>query len=364
MRFYLDHNAHSPLRPAIREWLRHRLEQPTANAGSIHQEGQAARAEVDRARRSLHGALGVTHGRIVFTGSATEANNLAVQTLLATGSFAAAATEHASVLAPMHAADATGVAVSTLPVDGQGRIHLNELETLLRGGLRGVALMSMNNETGVMQPIAAAAALCLQYGAHLHVDAAQHLLRYPWNHLEGISSLTVSAHKAGGPLGVGALWWAPERSLRPLLFGGAQERGARPGTETGWLVGALGAQAALPLDATWASLAVVRDAFESRMTELLGAVVNGGGAARAPNTSNLWLPGQEAEELLMGLDLAGFAVSAGSACHAGAVEPSPVLQAMGLSEERVAGSLRFSFGPEHAGLDGAEIADRVAAALR
>ena len=224
--------------------------------------------------------------------------------------------------------------------------------------------MSMNNETGVMQPIAAAAALCLQYGAHLHVDAAQHLLRYPWTHVEGISSVTVSAHKAGGPLGVGALWWAPERGPRPLLFGGAQERGARPGTEAGWLVGAFGALAALPPDPSWTALGAVRDAFERRMTELLGAVVNGGGAARAPNTSNLWMPGREAEELLMALDLAGFSVSAGSACHAGAVEPSPVLQAMGLSEERVAGSLRFSFGPEHAQLVGADIADRVIEALR
>ena len=364
MRLYLDHNAHSPLRPQLRAWLHARLDQPSANAGSIHAEGQGARAEVDRARRVLLGAMGLTTGRMVFTGSATEANNLALATLVAQGSVAAAATEHASVLEVLAAANRRGASVMTLPVDGEGLINLDALEAALKAGLRAFALMAVNNETGVVQPLETVAERCLAHGAHLHVDAAQHLLRYRWLHHPGISSVTISAHKAGGPLGVGALWWAPDRAPSPLLVGGAQERGARAGTEAGWLVGALGHLAAAPDFAAWEATRLVRDGFEDRMTAALGAQVNGSALRRAPNTSNLWLPGRDAEQILMALDLAGIAASAGSACHAGAIEPSPVLLAMGLPEERVAASVRFSFGPEHVGSAGSDIADRVIDALR
>lgn len=364
MRLYLDHNAHSPLRPRIRSWLRERLEAPTANPGSIHLEGQAARAELDRVRRLLLAELGASTGRIVFTAGATEANNVALHSMLIAGSVAAAATEHASVVEVLERAQGRGASVETLTVDGSGLIDLDEVEALLRGGLRGIALLAYNNETGTRQPVEEVAALCLAHGAHLHVDAAQHLFRYPWRHRAGISSVTISSHKAGGPVGVGALWWAPERGPAPLMLGGSQERGARPGTEPGWLVGALGQLAGGRDFKAWLALGSVRDSFEARLASELGAEPNGGGALRAPNTSNLWLPGHDAEQGLMGLDLAGIAASAGSACHAGALEPSPVLQAMGLSEERVAASFRFSFGPEHSGGSGTDIADRVIAALR
>jgi cysteine desulfurase len=340
------------------------LEAQTANPGSLHQEGQAARAELDRVRRLLSAELGVSTGRIVFTSGATEANNLALQTMLSVGSVAAAATEHASVAEVLALAQAGGASVTILAVDGAGLIALDEVERLLRNGLRSIALLAYNNETGVRQPVEEVAALCLAHGAHLHVDAAQHLFRYPWMHRAGISSVTISSHKAGGPTGVGALWWGPERGPAPLMSGGAQERGARPGTEAGWLVGSLGQLAGGRDFADWAALGLVRDAFEERLAAELGAVPNGALVGRAPNTSNLWLPGHEAEQGLMALDLAGIAASAGSACHAGALEPSPVLLAMGLGEERVASSLRFSFGPEHSGLSGAEIADRVLTALR
>ena len=364
MRIYLDHNAHSPLRPQLRSWLQERLEAPTANPGSIHLEGQSARAELDRVRRLLLAELGASAGRIVFTSGATEANNLALHTMLGAGSVAAAATEHTSVVEVLERAGAGGASVVTLTVDGSGLIDLHEVEALLRGGLRGIALLAYNNETGVRQPVEEVAALCLAHGAHLHVDAAQHLFRYPWMHHAGISSVTISAHKAGGPTGVGALWWAPERGPAPLMLGGSQERGARPGTEAGWLIGALGQLAGGRSFADWLALASVRDAFEARLASELGAEPNGALVGRAPNTSNLWLPGHDAEQGLMALDLAGIAASAGSACHAGALEPSPVLLAMGLSDARVAASFRFSFGPEQAGLAGAEIADRVIEALR
>jgi len=249
-------------------------------------------------------------------------------------------------------------------VDASGLIEVDNVERLLRNGLRGIALLAYNNETGVRQPVEEVAALCLAHAAHLHVDAAQHLFRYPWSHHAGISSVTISAHKAGGPTGVGALWWAPERGPAPLMLGGSQERGARPGTEAGWLIGALGQLAGGGSFADWLALASVRDGFEERLASELGAVPNGALLGRAPNTSNLWLPGHDAEQGLMALDLAGIAASAGSACHAGALEPSPVLLAMGLSDARVAASFRFSFGPEHSGLSGAEIANRVIEALR
>ena len=364
MRLYLDHNAHSPLRPQLRDWLAARLASPTANPGSIHLEGQGARAEVDRTRRQLLAELGTTNGRIVFTSGATEANNLALRAMLAAGSVAAALTEHTSVVEVLERAGEGGASVFKLAVDASGLIEVDDVDRLLRNGLRGIALLAYNNETGVRQPVEEVAALCLAHGAHLHVDAAQHLFRYPWSHHAGISSVTMSAHKAGGPTGVGALWWAPERGPAPLMLGGSQERGARPGTEAGWLIGALGQLAGGGSFADWLALASVRDAFEERLASALGAVPNGGGSLRAPNTSNLWLPGHDAEQGLMALDLAGIAASAGSACHAGALEPSPVLQAMGLSEERVAASFRFSFGPEHSGGSGSDIADRVIAALR
>ena len=364
MRLYLDHNAHSPLRPRLRSWLLERLQGPTANPGSIHLEGQAARAEVDRVRRLLSAELGASAGRIVFASGATEANNLALQTMLVAGSVAAAATEHASVVEVLERAQGLGGSVKTLAVDAEGLIDLDEVEALLQGGLRGIALLAYNNETGTRQPVEEVAALCLAHGAHLHVDAAQHLFRYPWSHHAGIGSVTISSHKAGGPTGVGALWWAPERGPAPLMSGGAQERGARPGTEAGWLIGALGQLAGGPDFEAWLALGSVRDAFEARLISELGAVPNGGGSLRAPNTSNLWLPGYETEQGLMALDLAGIAASAGSACQAGALEPSPVLLAMGLGDERVAASFRFSFGPEHSGGSGTDIADRVIAALR
>ncbi len=364
MRLYLDHNAHSPLRPQLRDWLAARLASPTANPGSVHLEGQSARAEVDRTRRLLHAELGTTNGRFVFTSGATEANNLALRAMLAEGSTAAALTEHTSVVEVLERAGEGGASVFKLAVDGSGLIEVDEVERLLRNGLRGIALLAYNNETGVRQPVEEVAALCLAHEAHLHVDAAQHLFRYPWSHHAGISSVTISAHKAGGPTGVGALWWAPERGPAPLMLGGSQERGARPGTEAGWLIGALGQLAGGRSFADWLALASVRDAFEARLASELGAEPNGALVGRAPNTSNLWLPGHDAEQGLMALDLAGIAASAGSACHAGALDPSPVLQAMGLSEERVAASFRFSFGPEPAGLAGAEIADRVIEALR
>ena len=364
MRLYLDHNAHSPLRPQLRDWLAARLASPTANPGSIHQEGQAARSEIDRVRRLLQAELGTKNGRFVFTSGATEANNLALRAMLAAGSVAAATTEHASIIEVLERAGQGGASVTTLAVDGAGLIEVDEVETLLRNGLRGVALLAYNNETGVRQPVEEVAALCLAHGAHLHVDAAQHLFRYPWSHHAGIGSVTISSHKAGGPTGVGALWWAPERGPAPLMLGGSQERGARPGTEAGWLIGALGQLAGGRDFEAWLALGSVRDAFEERLASALGAVPNGGGSLRAPNTSNLWLPGHDAEQGLMALDLAGIAASAGSACHAGALEPSPVLLAMGLADERVAASFRFSFGPEHVGLSGVEIADRVIEALR
>lgn len=363
MRFYLDHNAHTPLLPSVRSWLHGRLDRATANPGSIHLDGQTARAELERSRASLLQRLGVREGRIYFTSGATEANNLALSSLVALGSVGVCAAAHASLIEPARAAARRGASVTLLAVDGEGLLRLDAVEAALRGGLRSVALLSVNNETGSRQPVAELARLCDAYGAHLHLDAAQDLLRYPWRHLPGIASVTIASHKAGGPVGIGALWWLPERRPEPLQLGGHQERGARPGTEAGWLAGALGELANGPDFEGWAATSSVRDAFEARLIERLGAVPNGARSSRAPNTSNLWFPGREAEQLLMALDLDGIAASAGSACNAGTLEPSPVLEAMGLDAARVNGSVRFSFGPGDAAHDGAALADRVCAAL-
>lgn len=364
---YLDHNASSPLRATLRAHLREALEAPPVNPGSVHQEGQRARALLENARRRVRRALGGGgSGRVVFTGSATEANALALHR---TGPVACSRLEHPSVLAPVQERPAPERL--WLEHDAHGAPCLPATPPL-----KGTQLVAMlaNNELGVRSPIEAFATYAREHGLALHVDAAQVVGRWAWEIPSGVTSVTLSAHKAGGPVGIGALWFAEGHEAPPMLSGGHQERGARAGTENVLFADAWGALLHAGPDPAWSELEGVRDAFEAAMIEQLGAVANGVDAAsgessdvaeanRIPNTSNLSIPGIDAETALMALDLDGICASAGSACTAGSIDPSPTLRALGLEGWRLHNALRFSFGPEHAGEDGAALAARVIATL-
>lgn len=319
---YLDANATEPLRPAARAAMLDALEL-TGNPSSVHAAGRAARRVMEAARETLAARFGGRAGDLVFTSGATEANALAVHGLGAGRRVIVGATEHAAVREA--APEAT-----VLPVDRDGVADLDALATLLAsGGPALVCLMLANNETGVLQPIAEAAALCRQHGGLLHVDAVQAAGRLPVNlRALGAHSLALSSHKLGGAMGAGALLLSPEVSvLSPLIRGGGQERGRRGGTPP---LPAIAAFAAA-VEATGSSNAMAgwRDTIEAAAVAA-GAVVCGGGAPRLANTTCLALPGVRADAQVIALDLDGIAVSAGAACSSGKVTTSHVLSAMGL----------------------------------
>jgi cysteine desulfurase len=344
MRAYLDYNATAPLRPEARDAMLAALEL-CGNPSSIHAEGRAARALVENARREVAALAGAATRDVVFTASGTEAANLA----LAPGTgglqrLIVGATEHVCVLAGHRFAQA-----ETAPVRPDGRIDLDALALLLEAGPPAlVALQGANNETGVLQPVAEAAALVHAHGGLLVSDAAQVAGRLPLGGT-GADALILSAHKFGGPKGVGALILLREDlALVPLARGGGQERGRRAGTENVAAISAFGAAAkaaAAALAAEAARTTCLRDDCARALVEIApDAVVFAESAARLPNTLAFAVPGVAAATLLMRLDLEGVAVSSGSACSSGKVGPSHVLAAMGIAPALGAGAIRLSLG--------------------
>ncbi len=337
---YLDWNATSPLRPEARDALLAVLGE-VGNPSSIHGFGRQARKRVEEARAGVAALVDADPAGLVFTGSGTEANNLALSS--APGRrLLVSSIEHASVLEA--APDAARV-----PVDRQGRLDLGALERLLaEGGPALLSLMAANNETGVLQPLAEAAGLARAHGALLHVDAAQIAGRLPFSLRSlGADMVSVSAHKLGGPQGVGALILRPGLEPQALLRGGGQERRRRAGTENVAGIAAFGAaaRAALAELDRFAALASMRDGMEVLLRAATpDLLVAGAGAPRLPNTSCLILPGVPAETQLMRLDLAGVAVSSGSACSSGKVAASHVLLAMGVAPDLAACAIRVSLG--------------------
>ncbi len=317
---YLDANATEPLRPAARAAALAAMDLG-GNPSSVHAAGRAARRLLEEAREALAARFGARPQDVVFTSGGTEANALALRGLAAGRRLLVGATEHPAVRA---AAPDAGL----LPVLADGTLDLAALAAALAAGPPAlVALMAANNETGVLHPLEAAAALCRQHGALLHVDAVQAAGRVPVTLLG--DSLAVSGHKLGGPPGAGALLLRPGLDLAPLIAGGGQERGRRGGTEALPAIAGMAAALAEATPAAAARLAVLRDAIEAGAH---GAQVAGAGAPRLPNTSSLVLPGVAAETQVIALDLAGMRVSAGAACSSGKVGRSPVLDAMGLGE--------------------------------
>lgn len=306
------------------------------NASSVHGQGRAARRVLEDAREALAARFGASPAQLVLTAGGTEANALALHGFSENRRILAGATEHAAVRAFAH---------SVIPVLGDGRLDLDALEALLRAGPALVAVMAANNETGVLHPIEAVAALCAAHGAHLHVDAVQAAGRVAL--APGWHSLAISGHKLGGPMGAGALLLAPGLHPRAMMAGGGQERGRRGGTEP---LPAIAGMAAAAQAGSATHLAALRDAIEAGLPP--GVMVAGQGAARLGNTTQLVLPGIAAERQVMVLDGMGICVSAGAACSSGKVAQSHVLAAMGFAENAGCG-IRVSL-PWNAGADAAE----------
>jgi cysteine desulfurase len=318
---YFDANATEIIRPEALAAAWGALTLP-GNPASIHGPGRSARAVLERARGAVASRFGVSAEQVVFTSGGTEANALAIGALAEGRRVAAGATEHDAVRAAALHAD-------VLPVTQEGLIRLQALEAWLRqGGPALVCLMLANNETGVIHPIEAAAALCRAHGALLHVDAVQGAGRLAVSlPALGADSLAISGHKMGGPKGAGALLLGPGVAVRAMVAGGGQERGRRGGTQDLAAIAGLGAAAGAAYDGV--RLAALRDRLEESAVAA-GATVCGAGP-RLPNTSCLALPGIAAQTQVIMLDLAGFAVSAGAACSSGKVTRSQVLDAMGLT---------------------------------
>ncbi|WP_428486650.1 cysteine desulfurase family protein [Rhodopila sp.] len=319
---YLDANATQPMRPEAKAAVVATLDM-TGNPASVHQAGRAVRRHLEAARETLAERFGGRAQDVVFTSGGTEADALALHTFSPNRRVLISAIEH----------DAVRVAALdpiVLPVGADGVVDLDVLETVLRDDVPSlVCLMLANNETGVVQPVAQAAAICRQHGALLHVDAVQAVGRMEVNLLAaGAHSLAISSHKLGGPAGIGALLMAQDAPFTaPLIAGGGQERGRRGGTPSVAL--AAGFAAAASATDNWAWLAELRDQAEAAAVAS-GAVVCGDATNRLPNTTCLALPGVRADAQVIALDLEGVAVSAGAACSSGKVATSHVLRAMGL----------------------------------
>jgi cysteine desulfurase len=348
------------------------------NPSSAHRFGREARAAIQEARGTIAQALGVEPGEVVFTSGGTEADNLAVlgAALAAREAgrpfrVAVSAIEHKAVLGAAHAVEALGGEVALLPVDANGRLDLAALEEALARGVAVVSVMWVNNEVGVIQDIEAIAERCRAAGTPLHTDAVQAVGKIRLALPAGCRLLSLSGHKIGAPKGIGALIVRDRGRLRPLIHGGGQQGGLRPGTENVAGIAALARAVELAVqeqEAFEAATSRLRDAFEERVRAALPeSRVNGAGSPRAPHISNVSIPGTDSEAMLMHLDLAGIACSSGSACSTGSVEPSHVLIAMGVPWDQAVAALRFSFGSGNTMEDVAYVTStlpRVAAKVR
>ena len=345
----MDANATTPVLPQVLDAMRPFWSEEFGNASSIHQQGQHARAAVDRARESVAALLGCRAAEIVFTSGGTESDNMALFGVLSPGDhLITTGIEHHAVLHAAQELEARGVDVTFLPCTPEGLIEAATLQSALRPNTKLVSVMLANNETGVIQPVRELADRTHAAGALFHTDAIQAAGKLPLDVKElGCDLLSISGHKMYAPQGTGALFVRRNVRLKSMFFGGLHERGRRPGTEN--VAGIVGLGKAADVASMWLlengaqELAAVRDRLEQGILAAVDeAGINGGGAARVANTSNLYFDHVEAEALVIALDLKGLAVSGGSACQSGATEPSHVLTAMGLSEARARASVRFS----------------------
>jgi cysteine desulfurase len=354
-RIYLDHNATTPPHPAVIERMTAALREDFGNPSSVHHFGQVAKASLDEARTAVAALIGADASEVIFTSGGTESDNFAIrgvaEALDITGRkhLIATAIEHEAVLNTFKALARRGWKTTLLPVDQSGIVSSETLAAALTDDTALVSVMHGNNEIGTIQPIAELARLAKARGAVFHTDAVQTVGKIPLDvKALGVDLLSLSAHKFYGPKGVGALWVRRGLRLQAPITGGKQERSRRAGTENVAGIVGLGvaAQLAKTKMADEASrVAPLRDRLEEGVLRSVpGTAVNGARTPRVPNTTNISFERAEAESLLIALDLAGVAVSTGSACSSGTLEPSHVLKAMGFPAHRTQNSIRFSLG--------------------
>lgn len=354
-RLYLDHNATTPLDPAVVDRMTAVLREDFGNPSSVHSFGQGTKSIVDEARSSVAALIGAEPTEVIFTGGGTESDNFALrgaaEAMEAAGRrhLIATAIEHEAVLNTLKALARRGWRTTLLPVDATGVVAPDALREALTDDTTIVSVMHANNEVGTIQPVAELARIARERGALMHTDAVQSAGKIPVDvRTLGVDLLSISAHKMNGPKGVGALWLRRGVRLTPLLTGGRHERGRRAGTENVAGIAGFGVAAAIAarkMDADAARMSALRDRLEGEVLRAVpGTAVNGGGSPRVPNTTNISFERVEAESLLIALDLEGIAVSTGSACSSGTLEPSHVLKAMGFPAHRTQNSIRFSLG--------------------
>jgi Cysteine sulfinate desulfinase/cysteine desulfurase and related enzymes len=353
-RVYLDNNATTPVLPEVLEAMSPYFAEHFGNASSIHHHGQETRAAVERARESVAALLGCRPAEIVFTSGGTEADNLAIFGLARPGDHViTSSVEHHAVLNSCKHLEERGIEVTYLPVDGRGLVSPDDLLRAIRSNTKLTTIIMANNETGVLQPVDEIGKICSEADVYFHTDAVQAASKVPIKVKEiGCDLLSISGHKIHAPQGVGALYVRKGTTLEPMLYGGSHERARRAGTENVPGIVGLGKAAELAVkgfeNGEDIRVAKLRDRLEQTiMGQAESAGVNGAGAARVPNTSNIYFDYIEGEALVITLDLKGLAVSTGAACSSGAIEPSHVLTAMGLRPDRARASLRFSLGKQN-----------------
>ncbi len=361
-RVYLDNNATTPVLPEVLAAMQPFFGEHFGNASSIHGYGQGARSAVERAREAVGTLLGCRANEIVFTSGGTEADNLALFGLMNPGDHLITSTiEHHAVLHSAKRLEQCGCTVTRVPVDGSCRVNPDDVRRALRPNTRLISIMMANNETGVLQPLEEIGRIAAEADVYFHTDAVQAAGKVAIDvERIGCDLLSISGHKMNAPQGVGVLYVRKGTSLQPLLYGGSHERSRRAGTENVPGIVGLGKAAELAHadlgNGRVAHLAALRDRLQQALlSRLESSGVNGSGAPRVPNTANLYFDHIEGEALTIALDLKGIAVSTGAACASGAVEPSHVLLAMGMSAERAHSSIRFSLGKQNtdAEVDGA-----------
>jgi len=352
-RVYLDNNATTPVLPEVFEAMRPFFGERFGNASSIHHHGQEARAAVEDARESVADLIGCSAAEIVFTSGGTESDNLAIAGWVAAGDHVITSSiEHHAVLHACKHLEKIGCDVTILPVDGRGLIDPSDVRRALRPNTKLISVMMANNETGVLQPVEEIGKIASEAKVLFHTDAVQAAAKVPIRVRQiGCDALSISGHKIHAPQGVGALYVKKGTRIQPLFHGGRHERSRRAGTENVPGIVALGKAAQLAKEGLDRredeKTAAMRDRLEQGiLTQVDEAGVNGEGATRIPNTTNLHFDHIAGEAMVIALDLKGLAVSTGAACSSGAIEPSHVLIAMGLRPNQARASIRFSLGKQ------------------
>jgi len=357
-RVYLDNNATTPVLPEVFEAMRPYFAEQFGNASSIHHHGQETRAAVERARESVAALLGCRASEIVFTSGGTEGDNFAISGLARAGDHIISSTiEHHAVLNSCKHLEAMGCELTYVPVDSRGLVDPDDVRRALRSNTKLITIMMANNETGVLQPVEEFGKIAAEADVYFHTDAVQAAGKVPIDVKRiGCDLLSISGHKLHAPQGVGALYVRKGTILEPMFYGGSHERSRRAGTENVPGIIGLGKATELAREALergdLAQMSAMRDRIEQKiLSEVEATGVNGEGAPRVPNTTNIHFDYIEGEALVIALDLKGLAVSTGAACSSGAIEPSHVLTAMGLPPEIARASLRFSLGKQNTAED-------------